>query len=126
MTTAMIHQRERPPARVPSWLVTTGLVSLIAIFLVARIGTAGGLLLGFVVLTPIERIWKRHDQQVRRPGLRTDMFHVLLTGGVTVACLVVPIVFWYVVLTPLRGNAIAAGFNGLSVWVRAPLAFLLL
>lgn len=129
MATARIDPRPTapaPPARWPSWVATSGLAVLIGIFLVAQIGAAGGLVVGFAVLTPIERIWKRHDQKIRRPGLRTDMFHLLLTGGATVVCLAIPLVFWFVVLTPVRDNSLAVAFNAQPSWLRAPEAFVLL
>lgn len=122
----------QPPTRqpirtpkIPSRVVTTALVLLIVVFLLARIDGPVGLLLGFLLLTPIERIWKRHDQPVRRPGLRTDMFHLLLTGGLASAFVTIPVVFWYVVLTPFRNNAVATAFNVQPGWLRAVEGFLL-
>ncbi|MBI2704992.1 MAG: sterol desaturase family protein [Actinobacteria bacterium] len=110
-------------ARIPSWVVTGSLAALIGILFVAKVGSAGGLVFGFLLLTPIERIWKRHDQQIRRPGLRTDMFHLLLTPALTAVGLVVPIVVWTIVLLPMRGNPLATTFNALPVVPKAVLAF---
>lgn len=126
MTYAMATSAPATDTRLPSWLVTTALGVLIAVLFLAGVGAAGGLLVGFAVLTPIERIWKRHDQKVRRPGLRTDMFHLLLSGAIAGIGLIIPIVVWFIVLTPVRANPVATAFNAQTPWLRAIEAFLLL
>ncbi len=80
---------------------TVGLVVAVVVFLRLGVGPALGLLFGFVVLTPLERIFRRHAQPIRRPGLRTDMFHLLFTGFLSTAGAFVAIVAWFVVLLPI-------------------------
>ena len=62
---------------------------------------AGGVLLGFALLTPIERIFRRHDQPVRRPGLRTDVVHLLITSSLATAASVPPVIVGFIVTRPL-------------------------
>jgi hypothetical protein len=52
-------------------------------------------------LTPLERMFRRHDQPVRRPGLRTDVVHLLLTSALATAASVVPVVVGFVLTRPL-------------------------
>jgi sterol desaturase/sphingolipid hydroxylase (fatty acid hydroxylase superfamily) len=75
----------------------------IALFVAARIGykPAGGMLFGFALLTPLERLFRRHDQPVRRPGLRTDVVHLLLTSALATAASVVPVVIGFIITRPL-------------------------
>jgi len=113
-----------PKRRVPNWLITAALVVLAVALFFAGVGAAGGLVLGFAVLTPIERLFRRHEQRVRRPGLRTDLFHLLLSGFAATACLIVPVVIWTVLLIPVMPFAPATWFASLSLWVQAPIALL--
>lgn len=69
-----------------------GLVLLavaVAIGVLARFGPAVGVVAGFVLITPLERRFRRHDWPIRRPQLRTDVLHFLLTGVLQTAALVV-------------------------------------
>lgn len=79
---------------------------------VAALGVAipAGVLLGvegavgvvalFVVLVPLEKLFRRHDQSIRRPGLRTDLTYALVSpalnifgiiAGILVALIAVPL-----------------------------------
>ncbi len=85
---------------------------------------AGAVLLGFGVYTPLERRWRRHDQPVRRPGLRTDVVHLLVTGVLTTAATLVPVV---VAIVALRGvPTLEATLRSSSAPVQAVVAFVLL
>src|SRR5688572_25944661 len=89
----------RSPAR---RIMGTG-VFVVAILVAARVGykPAGGVLFGFVLLTPLERIFRRHDQPVRRPGLRTDVVHLLLTSTLATIASVVPLIAGFLLTRPL-------------------------
>ena len=78
-------------------------VFAIALVVAARVGykPAGGVLFGFALLTPLERIFRRHSQPVRRPGLRTDVVHLLITSALATAASVVPVIIGFVVTRPL-------------------------
>ena len=78
-------------------------VFAIALIVAARVGykAAGGVLFGFALLTPLERIFRRHDQPVRRPGLRTDVVHLLLTSALATAASVLPAIVGFIVTRPL-------------------------
>jgi RNA polymerase sigma factor (sigma-70 family) len=80
-------------------------VVTIAVFLRLGLGAAGGLIVGFVLITPLERVFRRHAQPIRRAGLRTDMFHLLFTGALSSAAAVVAIVLWFIVLLPVTHGA---------------------
>src|SRR6476646_4541045 len=78
-------------------------VFVVALIIAARVGykPAGAVLFGFALLTPLERMFRRHDQPVRRPGLRTDVVHLLLTSALATAASVVPVVVGFVLTRPL-------------------------
>ncbi len=122
----MLWYPAAPRARVPGWAATLALVVLTVVLLRAGVGAAGGMVLGFAVLTPVERHWRRHDQPVRRPGLRTDLFHLLLSGGLNTAGLVVAVVLWAIVLFPFRPLSLAPWFQSLPAAVQAVSAFVAL
>ena len=75
----------------------------IVLFVAAKVGykPAGGVLFGFILLTPLERIFRRHNQPVRRPGLRTDVVHLLFTSALATAASIVPVIVGFVVTRPL-------------------------
>ena len=50
----------------------------------------GVIALGFIVIVPIERIWRRHDQKVIRCELATDFVHAAFSGVLALVFLVVP------------------------------------
>ena len=70
---------------------------------------AGAIVALFVVLVPLEKLFRRHDQPIRRPGLRTDLTYALAAPvlnvatviiGVVIALLVFPL--WLPALLPAR------------------------
>ncbi|MCU0268294.1 MAG: sterol desaturase family protein [Acidimicrobiales bacterium] len=90
-----------PSGRRRRW-ATAALVLVVAVGFLAGIGSAGAVVVGFAVLTPLERLFRRHPYAVRRPGLRTDVLHLLFTGALQSAATVVAIVPVALVLWPLR------------------------
>jgi sterol desaturase/sphingolipid hydroxylase (fatty acid hydroxylase superfamily) len=56
------------------------LAVLVGVLFLAGFGPAGAVVFGFAILTPLELLFRRHQQPVRRPGLRTDVVHLLCTG----------------------------------------------
>ena len=92
-----------PPGSLAARRVFVTGVFAIALIVAARVGykPAGGVLFGFALLTPLERIFRRHDQPVRRPGLRTDVVHLLLTSALATAASVLPAIVGFIVTRPL-------------------------
>jgi RNA polymerase sigma-70 factor (ECF subfamily) len=120
----------RPPdADQRSWVrrkgPTIGVVA--AILLAMRLGleSVGALLVGFVLLTPLERAFRRHAQPVRRPGLRTDMVHLLFTGALTSGFAIVAIVVWFILLLPVTRGVPNPLFGLLPPVVQAIAGFVL-
>jgi sterol desaturase/sphingolipid hydroxylase (fatty acid hydroxylase superfamily) len=112
VTTAPAHLARGRPRRRARRLATTAAL-VIAVLVAARAGykPAGGLLFGFVLLTPLERLFRRHDQPVRRPGLRTDAVHLLLTSTLATVASVVPVVAGFVATRPLpRLDGVVGGW----------------
>lgn len=106
-------------------LAGTAFGLVIAALFISGYGPAGALVLGFALLTPLERVFWRHRQPVRRAGLRTDMAHLLFTGLLTTAATIVAVVFWVVVTTPITRLGTAAPLQAQPVWVQAIVGFLL-
>jgi sterol desaturase/sphingolipid hydroxylase (fatty acid hydroxylase superfamily) len=75
--------RTRSPSRWP----TVGVALLVAGGLVVGFRPAWGLVVGAAVAIPLERRYRRHEQPVRRPGIRTDVVHFLFTHLLESACL---------------------------------------
>ena len=101
-TTAHSRARRRRQRSQPRRVVGMS-TFVVALVVATRVGykPAGGVLFGFVLLTPLERIFRRHDQPVRRPGLRTDVVHLLLTSTLATVASIVPAVAGYVVTRPM-------------------------
>jgi len=106
---------------------------IVALFL-GGYGPAGALVVGFVLLTPLERVFWRHRQPVRRAGLRTDMAaphsamtnaHLLFTGLLTTAATIAAVVFWVIVTTPMTSLGTTAPMQAQPVWLQAILGFVL-
>lgn len=64
----------------------------------------------FVILAPLEKLFRRHDQPIRRPGLRTDLTYAIvspvlnvvgLTIGIAAAFLLFPALLPAALLRPL-------------------------
>ncbi len=51
---------------------------------------AAGIVFGFVILSPIERLFRRHDYAVARPELGTDLLHAILSGPLLAVFVIVP------------------------------------
>lgn len=92
------------------WFHIVAIVIAIATSLIFGIGEAGGVVALFIILVPFEKMFRRHDQPIRRKGLRTDLTYaivspVLNVGGVVVgigmALLVFPIFLPALLLRPL-------------------------
>ena len=113
----------------------TALVLGVGVLVAAVLGyrPAGGLLFGALLFVPLERLVPRHRQPVRRPGVLTDVLHLLVTSILNTWCAVVGVVAGYVLLFPLRSlvlnhrQALAAppwlsfllvliGFNFVQYW----------
>jgi sterol desaturase/sphingolipid hydroxylase (fatty acid hydroxylase superfamily) len=71
---------------------------------------AAGIVLLFVILVPFEKMFRRHDQPIRRPGLRTDLTYALVSpilnvigiiAGIGVALLAFPLWLPALLLRPL-------------------------
>ena len=108
---------DRP--RVPGWLATVTVVALVVALIAAGYERAGAVLIGFAVLVPIERLFRRHEQRVLRPGLRADVVHLLLSGALGVVFVLLPVLAWSVVLRPFLGNPLATAFGSQPGWLIA-------
>ena len=69
-------------------------------------GGAVGVIALFVIVVPFEKMFRRHDQRVRRPGLRTDLTYALIGTPLTAIGTVVAIAI-ALVLFPLYLPALA-------------------
>ena len=87
------------------------------------VGDAGPLiflLLGIVVLVPLERLMPRHRQNTFRRGLLVDLVHVMVTGLLSF----LPIMLIFPLLDPIRMQSLVALVAGLPLGVQIALAFL--
>jgi sterol desaturase/sphingolipid hydroxylase (fatty acid hydroxylase superfamily) len=82
----VVAVRTRSPR---AWLGSLALGAVVVVLMSAGFRPAGAVVIGFVVLTPLELLFRRHRQPVRRRGLRTDVVHFLLTGLLNGAATVV-------------------------------------
>ena len=114
-------QSASPTDRRARWPLAV-LVVAVAASVVTQIGPGGALLFGFALAVPVERIWRRHDFGVRRPGLRTDAFHLMFTGAVQTAALIVAVVICMVPMWPLLDNPLAQAFQRLPTLAQAAIA----
>jgi len=84
-------------------------------------GGAGALLVGFAVLTPIERIFRRHPYRIRRPGFVTDVVFgfsasaFTIFGGALGVALLLPALPLAVALLPIRHEIARQPFALLAV-----------
>ena len=78
------------------------------------------LLLGIVVLVPLERLMPRHPQNTFRRGLLVDLVHVMVTGLLSF----LPIMLIFPLLDPIRMQSLVALVAGLPLGVQIALAFL--
>jgi len=47
-------------------------------------GQAAGVVALFMIITPFEKMFRRHDQKLRRPGLKADLTYALVNGPLNV------------------------------------------
>ncbi len=82
----------------------------IPVGIVFGLESAGGIVILFVLLVPLEKMFRRHQQPIRRPGLRTDLTYALaapalnvvgVVMGIGVAVLALPVVLPALVIRPL-------------------------
>ena len=79
------------------------------------------LVIGVMILIPLERLFKRHDYPMVRPGMLTDALHAVFTG--LIASLIVAVLVS--LMSPLAIGTIAEPFSKQSLWLQGILAFLL-
>jgi len=52
---------------------------------------AGAILALFIIVVPLENMFRRHDQKIHRPGLRTDLTYAMVSPALNIAQVVVGI-----------------------------------
>ncbi len=96
--------------RVVRWIHIVGLLAAIPIGMYFGLEGAGGIVALFVILVPFEKMFRRHDQAIRRPGLRTDLTYALVAPvlnvvgiamGIGIALLAFPVILPALALRPL-------------------------
>jgi sterol desaturase/sphingolipid hydroxylase (fatty acid hydroxylase superfamily) len=100
------------------------LALLVVVLFVVGFKPAAAVALGFAVITPLELAFRRHRQPVRRPGLRTDVVHLLFTGLLQSVATVAGFGVVYVLLHWLRFRPSEAWLASMPTWVQFALAFL--
>jgi sterol desaturase/sphingolipid hydroxylase (fatty acid hydroxylase superfamily) len=83
-----------------------GLAAVVAVVLAANPSVLVGIAALFVLVVPFERLFPRHRQRFRRPGLGTDLLYGLTQRGLAVAGLVVGLAIGVVSLAWLPGLAV--------------------
>ena len=83
--------------RVVRWLHIAALLAVIPVGLFVGLEGAAGIVFLFAILVPFEKMFRRHDQPIRRPGLRTDLTYALVSPILNVAGVVVGIAITLVV-----------------------------
>ena len=78
------------------------------------------LLLGLIVLVPLERLMPRHRQNVLRRGLAVDLVHVMITGLLAF----LPVMLLFPLLEPVRPQSLVMLLSGLPLVALIALAFL--
>ena len=106
-------------------LVAVGAVAIAVVVVRAGYGAAAAIAAGFVVGVPLEKLWPRHPQRVRRPELGTDLTWAMLAPlsqviGAVVALVIGIVSLAWVPALPLRPIVLA-----LPGAVRAVAGFLL-
>jgi len=64
--------------RVIRWVHILAIIVIIPVSVVLGFGEAGGILALFIILVPFEKMFRRHKQPIRRPGLRTDLTYAII------------------------------------------------
>jgi len=93
-------------------LVAVGAVAIAVILLRAGYGAAAAIAAVFVVGVPLEKLWPRHPQRVRRPELGTDLTWAMLAPlsqviGAVVALVIGIVSLAWVPALPLRPIVLA-------------------
>jgi sterol desaturase/sphingolipid hydroxylase (fatty acid hydroxylase superfamily) len=88
---------------VTKWLGTAVVALAVGALLVANPSPIAAIVLLFVVVVPFERLFPRHRQPFRRPGLMTDVLYGLTQRALAVSGLVVGAVIGIVSLAWLPG-----------------------
>lgn len=104
---------------------TLGLVALVLVSVPLGYGTVFLLLFGLVFVTPVERLFRRHDQPVFREEWGTDATAMALSGIVPPLLTAVPAVIGYTVLTAAQVPAVVDFITGQPLWLRLVEAALL-
>ncbi len=115
-----------PPGRGRRWarrLIASAVVVALAF---AGYGPAAGIVLLFVLLAPVERIFRRHPYPRFRPGLGTDVLWGLTEAGTTVVVTAVAIGAGLLSLSWLPGVMIRPMVAAQPGWLRAIEAVLIL
>ncbi len=92
--------RRWPGRRALRWIHLAGLAVVIPVGAVLGYAGAAAVVALFVVIVPFEKMFRRHDQRIRRPGLRTDLTYALVGTPLTAAGTVVAIAI-AVILFPI-------------------------
>lgn len=100
-------------------MTTVALAAVVVVGVVSGWGPAVGLVVGFAVLTPLERRFRRHEWPVRRPQFRTDVAHFLFTGLLNSGALIVGIGVVWLALHWFEIEATASAWASLPTWARA-------
>lgn len=101
-------------SRILRTLLLVGLLAAGTVF-GFRDGIAIGLVV-FVLVVPFEKIFRRHDQRLRRPGLSTDLAHVVARPVLAPLGLAVGVVVGVVSLAWLPGLALRPLVSALPGW----------
>ncbi|MEZ5246219.1 MAG: sterol desaturase family protein [Acidimicrobiales bacterium] len=75
--------------RLLRWAHIVALAVAIAAGISFGLEGAGAIVALFVLVVPLEKLFRRHDQKLRRPGLRTDLTYALVSPALNVAQVVV-------------------------------------
>ncbi|MEQ8717674.1 MAG: sterol desaturase family protein [Acidimicrobiales bacterium] len=96
--------------RILGWIHVAALIAAIATGVALGYEGAGIIAALFVLVVPFEKLFRRHRQRIRRPGLRTDLTYALvsplnnligLVAGVVIAVLCFPLWLPAFTLRPL-------------------------
>ena len=75
---------------------------ILTVGLAVRFRPVWGLLIVAAIMVPLERLFRRHDYPILRPGVRTDIVHFLFTHFLELGCLLAAAGITYVVLSPFE------------------------
>jgi len=75
--------------RLVRWVHIIALLVAIGAGIYFGLEGAGAIVALFVIIVPLEKLFRRHDQKIRRPGLRTDLTYAPVSPVLNVAQVVV-------------------------------------